>query len=131
MRAAGFLCLFFLACGSDGGNGFEAGTEDGGNGIDGSGFVCNPPCMTGEKCSSQMRCIPADQCDTNADCPVAGTVCDPMTHKCVPGGGCGGSVIQGSLVAPNLLIVEDRSCSMTAKVNNVPKWTIAVQAINK
>lgn len=130
--AAALGAVVFAACGGGGDNTFDGGSGDGG--IDeggGGGFVCNPPCAAGEKCSSLMRCIPSDQCDSNADCPMMGTICDPMTHKCVPGGGCGGSVIQGALVAPNLLIVEDRSCSMTAKVNNVPKWTIAVQAINK
>jgi hypothetical protein len=58
-----------------------------------------------------------------------GTECDPVTKKCVPGGQCGGEVIQGTLVAPNILIVLDRSCSMQTAVNNKPKWTIAVDAI--
>lgn len=119
-------------CGDGGGSTFGPdGGDDGGRGGDGGSFVCNPPCETGQKCSSMQRCIPQDQCDTNADCPTQGTECDPMTHKCVPGGGCGGSVIQGSLVAPNLLVVLDRSCSMQAQVNGTPKWTIAVGAIEK
>lgn len=138
MRASRFLSALFgaavmvlLACGSDSGSRFDGGGGDGDIAGDGGNFICNPPCGQGQKCSSLMRCIPADQCDTNADCPVAGTECDPMTHTCVPGGGCGGSVIQGALVAPNLLIVLDRSCSMTAKVGNLTKWQIAVGAVNK
>src|SRR3990172_4355596 len=109
MEAVKFLCAFFgaailvlSACGSGSDSRFDGSTGGDGDVVgDGGSFVCNPPCGQGQKCSSLMRCIPVDDCDTTSDCPTAGTQCDPMTHKCVPGGGCGGSVIQGALVAPN------------------------------
>jgi hypothetical protein len=133
LLSAAFGVVVMVACGGGGGSTFDGGPngDDGGIGTDGGGFVCNPPCGAGEKCSSLMRCIPADQCDGDSDCPTPGTVCDLMTHKCGPGGGCGGSVIQGALVAPNMLVVLDRSCSMTQMVGNQTKWKIAVDAVNK
>lgn len=131
MRLGFLWAVVLVACGSDGESKFDGAVPDGqiiGDG--GNGFACNPPCGVGQKCSSQMRCIPTDACDTNSDC-MPGTVCDPMTMKCVPGGGCGATNIGGSLVAPNLLVTLDRSCSMTGKVGNLTKWQIAVGAINK
>lgn len=125
------LSLVAVACGSDPGSTFDGGGGDGGglNVGDGGGFTCSPPCGQGQKCSSLSHCIPQNQCETNGDCPDMGTVCDPNTKACVPGGQCGAEVIQGALVAPNLLIVQDRSCSMTAKVGGKAKWTIAVDAV--
>lgn len=120
-----------IACGSDPGSMFDGGADDGGgvNPGDGGGFSCSPPCQAGQKCSSLSHCIPQGQCETNGDCPDQATICDPMTKTCVPGGQCGSEVIQGTLVAPNILVVLDRSCSMQTAVNNKPKWTIAVDAI--
>lgn len=63
-------------------------------------------------------------CTTNADCGPNG-VCDPGTHTC----GCGGVAVAATDVPPNLLVVEDRSCSMTDKVGAKTKWEIAVGAL--
>src|SRR5436190_1815278 len=44
----------------------------------------------------------------------AGMVCDGTTRTCVPSGAeCGGENMTGSFLAPNMLLVLDRSCSMT------------------
>lgn len=67
---------------------------------------------------------PGAPCTTDKDCGPGG-VCDPGTHTC----GCGGTVVTATNVPPNLLVVQDRSCSMTAKVGGMPKWTVAVGAI--
>src|SRR5690349_9137126 len=64
------------------------------------------------------------------DCP-AGTICDIPTSTCVPGGGCAGQEIMADIVPPNLLVVLDRSCSMTQMVSGKTKWQIAVDALNK
>jgi hypothetical protein len=48
----------------------------------------------------------------------------------VPGGVCGAQETKVAAVPPNLLVVLDRSCSMTAKVGTKSKWQIAVDAIN-
>ncbi len=49
------------------------------------------------------------------------------------GGGesCGSEAIPLEAVAPNLLIVLDRSCSMKIKAGSQSKWEIAVAALNK
>jgi hypothetical protein len=60
-------------------------------------------------------------------------VCDGKASppSCRPGGGCGGQRIAARPVAPNLLLVLDRSCSMNSKILTVPKWSSAVAAIEK
>ena len=68
----------------------------------------------------------------DGDCPEQGTICDPVTKTCVPGGQCGSQEILATPVAPNLLIVLDRSCSMDHPVGTtgMTKWQIAVAAID-
>ncbi len=63
-------------------------------------------------------------CAADADCG-AGGVCDLATLTC----GCGGVSVNSSVVTPSLLMVEDRSCSMTELVGGMTKWTIAVNAL--
>lgn len=46
-------------------------------------------------------------------------------------GGCGSEAIALEAVAPNLLIVLDRSCSMKIKAGSQSKWAIAVAALHK
>jgi hypothetical protein len=59
-------------------------------------------------------------------------ICDPATAVCVPGGACGGQEAKVDPVPPNMLLVVDRSCSMTdIVVGTSTKWDIAVGAINK
>lgn len=96
----------------------------------GSGATCNPPCTGGKVCSATGTCIDPGTCATNADCTTPGTICDPKTMKCAPGG-CASMEIPAMAVPPNLLVVLDRSCSMTDKVGNKTKWDIAVAALDK
>lgn len=51
---------------------------------------------------------------------------DPSTVN----GACGSEAIALEVVAPNLLIVLDRSCSMKIKAGAKSKWAIAVAALN-
>ncbi|MCE9578553.1 MAG: VWA domain-containing protein [Deltaproteobacteria bacterium] len=85
-------------------------------------------CPTEDFCSAQGTCIPDGTCATNGDC-AAGLKCDPTMLTCVPDGSCGATEVTIAPIPPNLLMVLDRSCSMTAKVGGVPKWTSAVDAI--
>lgn len=103
------------------------GTAGGGAGTAG----CNPACVAPQVCSAaNATCIDPGTCAGDADCAI-GTICDPTTKTCVPGGGCGAQEAKVETVPPNLLIVLDRSCSMTDAVGNSNKWKIAVGAINK
>ena len=66
-----------------------------------------------------------------SDCN-AGLVCDVATKKCKPDEMCGAMTTSVAAIPPNLLVVLDRSCSMTDKVvGTTTKWMLAVAAINK
>lgn len=115
------------------GTGASGGTTGvGAGGGDGGGLVtdCNPACQPPQFCSHAKICLDAGQCAHDLDCDP-GLECDLDLSECVPGGGCGGEEVSVEPVAPNMLIVLDRSCSMTKNVGGTPKWTIAVQAIEK
>lgn len=134
-----------MACGSSsdegtGGAGAAAsGSASGGAGAGdtgGSGTLgvgagsgtCDPPCADGDICSVAGSCILEGTCLEDGDC-AQGTVCDADTSICVPGGDCGSQEATVEAVPPNLLVVLDRSCSMTDAVGNQTKWDIAVQAL--
>ena len=65
-------------------------------------------------------------CDADDQCGPGG-VCDLAAHVC----GCGGVAVASQIVPPNILLVEDRSCSMTQMVGSMTKWQIAVGALQK
>jgi hypothetical protein len=92
--------------------------------------TCDPACPDGKFCSATNQCIDKGSCAHKDDCGM-GLTCDLSTKKCVPGGECGNQEEAITAVPPNLLIVLDRSCSMTSKVGSDTKWTLAVAAINK
>jgi hypothetical protein len=82
-------------------------------------------------CSVAGQCIDAGTCLEDGDCKAAATVCDPATSTCVPGGGCAETEAKVAAVPPNLLLVLDRSCSMTQPAGpGATKWQAAVAAIN-
>ncbi len=92
------------------------------------GCGANEDCAPGELCSGTQSCIPMGTCAADVDCGM-GFLCDTASGTCAPGGGCGAEEFQTEAVAPNMLLVLDRSCSMT---NGTPatKWELAVDAIN-
>ncbi len=135
------VCSLVAGCGSSdtGSTGGKGGTttttSQGGGGTgtgggDGGGVTtgCNPACTDPQICSVAGACIDPGTCLEDGDCG-AGTICDIPTKTCVPGGTCGGQEAKAEAVAPNILLVLDRSCSMTDNVNGSTKWEIAVQAI--
>jgi hypothetical protein len=115
--------------GGTGGTGGIGGNT--GSGGDGAGIPigCDPACVDPQFCSAAYVCIDEGTCLEDSDC-TRGTICDKPNKTCIPGGMCGGKEAKADPIAPNLLIVLDRSCSMTAKINGVTKWEIAVKAIN-
>lgn len=64
-------------------------------------------------------------CVDDNDCGDGG-VCNLATKTC----GCGGVAVNAEVVPPNLLVILDRSCSMTEKVGGKSKWEIAQAAIH-
>ena len=132
-----------IACGSDADDGSGgAGADPSGSGAAGQGgsggdgtlgvgagaATCDPPCDDGEICSVTGSCIAEGSCLEDGAC-AEGTVCDTDTSACVPGGDCGSQEATIEAVPPNLLVVLDRSCSMTDNVGNQTKWDIAVAAL--
>ncbi len=92
---------------------------------------CDPACIAPQLCSVAGQCIDAGTCLEDGDCKAAATVCDPATSTCVPGGGCAETEAKVAAVPPNLLLVLDRSCSMTQPAGpGATKWQAAVAAIN-
>ncbi|HRG96827.1 MAG TPA: vWA domain-containing protein [Polyangiaceae bacterium] len=129
------VALVVAACGSTEGDGTTAFPTDTDAGASPDGVAppppsgCSPACVAPERCSAKGRCLSGAACDDTLDCEK-GKVCDPKTLTCVPGGGCGAQAISAEPVPPNLLVVLDRSCSMTNKVGAQTKWQIAVDALN-
>jgi hypothetical protein len=134
----GLAAVFTGSCGSSetgsstvqasGGTG--SGSGGGGSGGAGGGtFGCSPACTPPQVCSAGNTCIDPGQCAADGDCEP-GTICNLETKVCVPGG-CNAQEIVAKAVPPNMLIVLDRSCSMTNAVGNSTKWNIAVAALNK
>jgi hypothetical protein len=102
-----------------------------------AGGVCIPEgtclddrdCRDSDFCSANGTCIPDGTCAVDDDC-LPGMRCD-ANHTCVPGGDCGATEVAIEPIPPNMLIVLDRSCSMTGSVMGTPKWTSAVTAVNQ
>lgn len=103
---AAFACASLVTACGGGGEGSDDG-PDAGTGEDAAVTGCtdNAQCGAGMKCSSGMCVI----------------------------GGCGESALNLSYVAPNLLFVVDRSCSMrnAPTGSTASKWDIAVAGINE
>lgn len=134
-----------------------AATVDSGPGaVDGGslGAVCDPAmpaCQRGEFCSAASICIPMGQCRLEADC--AGLVCGAGSRTCLEpgrcaadgdcpdgqvcgaagaceiGGMCGSSEFEITRLAPNVMILLDRSGSMDNDVDGRTRWDVAKQAI--
>jgi len=142
------LCALLVSveasgCGDDGSNnggapagGSNTGAESaGGAGASGAGggivTGCDPDCVAPQFCSAALQCIDEGSCLDNVDCTDPGTVCDIPTETCVPGGGCKDLQAIIEPVPPNLLLVLDRSCSMTDLVSaGVTKWQASVAALD-
>ena len=112
---------------SDGSSTLDAGDlyDGGGSGVD---CMEDADCPADSFCSALRTCVPVGRCVSTDDCPD-GHVCEAETKTCVIGGECGSEEFAAEPVAPNLLIVLDRSCSMRRAVDGISKWQAAVDAI--
>ncbi len=134
------LATSLEGCGGDvpdlpGAGGASAGQSTsavgGGTGAGGEQFGgCKSACDAGTFCSAAGTCIPDGTCADDADCGE-GLACNLGSTACEPGGGCAQTELAIAPIAPNVLLVLDRSCSMTAMVGNVAKWQLAVDALVK
>jgi hypothetical protein len=147
-----------VANGGSGGSAGVAGVG-GSGGVGGfsgtSGMTCavDADCADVEFCSATGHCVPDGQCGGDADCTAparcgpashgclapgacsldgdcaAGQICNPGTGQCEIGGGCGQSEFQITQLAPNVMILLDRSGSMDDDAGGDTRWNVAKNAI--
>lgn len=124
------------ACGSSA-EGSTGGATEGAGGAGSVGSVgagtlgCEPACVAPQVCSASNVCIDEGTCAVDADCGP-GTVCDLASKLCVPGGGCGAQEAKAEGIPPNMLVVLDRSCSMTQDGGGgKTKWQVSVESLSK
>jgi hypothetical protein len=137
LRWLGVAVAVAAACAGDeasiattGTGGAAAGGAGASGGTGGGTIGCDPECEAPQLCSVVGVCIDEGTCKDDGDCGD-GLECDPDAEVCVPGGGCGAFEATVDPIPPNLLVVLDRSCSMTASVGGQTKWDVAVGALNQ
>jgi hypothetical protein len=92
------------------------------------GCLVDDDCTTAN-CSNNQTCIAPGTCAAAGDCEV-GSSCNLATSSCEVGG-CGGEILDLTYVAPNFMVVLDRSCSMDKPLQNArTKWEVAVEALH-
>jgi hypothetical protein len=106
----------------------------------GPGRVCNPAthtCVANLACATHADCGKSAFCGPNGQCAPSktGSPCT-ATDNCIPGEtcvggfcGCKGQSFQAQNVPPNVLILLDRSRSMTEPISGGSKWNIAKTAV--
>lgn len=105
------------------------GGEDSGTGS-GSECVTDDDCQNGEHCTLATGvCVNANGCVIDQDCEP-GFTCEDGTCEI---GGCGASSFNLTVVPPNVMIVLDRSGSMSGDVkdSNKNRWDVAKDAIDQ
>ncbi|MFO0568420.1 MAG: vWA domain-containing protein [Polyangiaceae bacterium] len=152
------LCV--LSCSSDDAGGIAEGGNGGGGGgsggSGGSGVSCSgeSDCDPGQFCSAAKICVADGSCGADGDCTSpetcgksskqclapgtcksdgdcgSGQVCSPTSAKCEVGSGCGKSEFKLTQLAPNVMILLDRSGSMTGDAGGDSRWNVAKKAIS-
>jgi von Willebrand factor type A domain len=127
--------------GGSGGTGGLVGTSCTGNADCNAGSYCSTAkvCVATGKCAADgdctspqvcgkgsQTCLDPGTCAASGDCPT-GQVCDGSTNTCSLGGECG--KYEYTKVAPNVMILLDRSGSMSSDAGGQPRWTAAKAAI--
>lgn len=135
------LPLTALSCSSDdagdvaeGGNGGggSGGTGPGGTGGTGGSVLLpcsDASCPAGQYCSVTQACVPEGSCGANGDCG-GGQVCN-ASKKCEIDSGCGKSEFTITQLAPNVMILLDRSGSMDGDAGGDTRWNVAKKAISQ
>jgi hypothetical protein len=151
------VCLAFGCSSEEGGTasnssgGSSAGGASGSAGAAGKSCQSAPDCSPGTYCSSAKVCVANGTCAADGDCTPpevcgkgsstclgpgtcaatgdcpSGRVCDTSTGSCSLGGECG--KVEFTKIAPNVMILLDRSGSMTNDAGGLPRWTVAKSAI--
>ncbi|MFO0555600.1 MAG: VWA domain-containing protein [Polyangiaceae bacterium] len=159
LLACGVLSSGAIGCSDDSSTGGSGGNTGGaGVGGTGGGGAAHPnTCNSADEClidavcdPTTHKCVDNKACTTHAECGGAafcnagicqhnesGGPCDG-TENCISGEtctngvcGCGGDIYGAEAVPPNVLIVLDRSSSMTENIGGGTKWDIARTAINQ
>ncbi|MBN1962291.1 MAG: hypothetical protein JW841_15250 [Deltaproteobacteria bacterium] len=143
---AGCVCEVYERCSSAGSCIFLGKCVNKADCIDGyycnSEYNCQPEstntCKKDDDCDSHNcsitgGCIPANSCVKLNDCDTQGTLCSG-DWECVADATCGSAEpVTTTRVAPNMLIVLDRSGSMYNEFVHYPykdRWTAAKEAIS-
>ena len=142
----------------DGNSGGSAGSSDGGTiGVGGSGAGSSTPCTSDADCPPSSFCgktnvcVPDGRCISDGDCTApqtcgkaSGTCLDPgscvgdgdcaagsscKAGKCEIGTGCGQSEFAITQVAPNAMLLVDRSGSMDGDAGGDTRWNVAKKAV--
>lgn len=85
---------------------------------------CTSPQVCG---AGSKKCLDPGSCGQDGDCP-SGQVCNAQ-KTCEIGGGCGKSEFKLTQVAPNVMILLDRSGSMDGAAGSDTRWNVAKKAI--
>jgi len=93
----------------------------------GGGAGCPPECPNGTFCSVAGQCIDDGTCARDGDCDD-GLECSDDGF-CEIGSECGQSEIANVRVLPNMLILLDRSGSMSRDAGDDSRWNVAKAAI--
>lgn len=146
--------LLFACGGGSVGPSRDAGpnSDFGGRDFGADGCSSDTDCSGGERCSVVGRCLGASECGADADCS-GGERCGVGSGQClatgacvVPedcpegqtcnsesmceiGGECGQTVFETTRLAPNMMILLDRSGSMDNTIGGATRWDIAKDAI--
>ncbi len=87
-------------------------------------------CDSGRCGAGSRRCLDGeDACFDDRDCP-SGQQCG-ADLRCEIGTDCGGREFGTTRLAPNMLIVLDRSGSMSGRIDGVTRWDVAKEAIEE
>ncbi len=147
-----------LGCSADpgpGGTGRRDAGPGGASDSGGTGALCaGAGDCPGRMCSAAGRCIDVGTCLVAADCAAGlvcgagshacvtmggcladgdcmdGMMCDTSMGTCVVGPGCGRTVFMTTRVAPNVMILLDRSGSMDGIIGGRTRWDIAKEAVD-
>jgi hypothetical protein len=88
-------------------------------------------CNDAEICCVEDRCVPVGGCCVDEECPEAMT-CRVAAETCgVEDLGCGIETLDVHPIAPNFVILLDRSGSMNAPIDGRSKWDIAIDSLGE
>lgn len=96
-----------------------------GDGLCGADGDCTSPQLCGK---GSKKCLEAGSCEQDGDCGPS-QVCNATTKKCELGSGCGKSEFTITQLAPNVMILLDRSGSMSGDAGGDSRWNVAKKAI--